>query len=144
MNRNIKMVGTYLLWNMYMWSLVLGEGIIYQYVIKHYVRRYNFNYSSSMMILSSAIICILFGVGLGYLFKKRQGLSKKDLILELCLVGIPALFFLLSSVPFAVGAILNIQILILTYMRLAFPVAGIIIGVEIFKIINFSKRKKAI
>ena len=144
MNRNIKMVGTYLLWNMYMWSLVLGEGIIYQYVIKHYVRRYNFNYSSSMMILSSAIICILFGVGLGYLFKKRQGLSKKDLILELCLVGIPALLFLLSSVPFAVGAILNIQILILTYMRLAFPVAGIIIGVEIFKTINFSKRKKAI
>lgn len=144
MNRNIKMVGTYLLWNMYMWSLVLGEGIIYQYVIRHYVRRYNFNYSSSMMILSSAMICILFGIGLGYLFKKKQELSKKDLIFELCLVGIPALFFLLSSVPFSVRAILKIQMLIITYMRLAFPVAGIIIGVEIFKIINFAKRKKAI
>lgn len=43
MNRNIKMVGTYLLWNMYMLSLVLGEGIIYQYVVRHYVRRYNVN-----------------------------------------------------------------------------------------------------
>lgn len=144
MSRNIKMVGTYLVWNLYMWLLVLGEGIIYQYVIRHYVRRYNFNYSSYMMILSSAIICILFGIGLAYLLIKRQGLSKKDLILELCFVGIPAMIFLLSSVFFGVGAILHIQMLILTYMRLAFPLACIIIGVEIFKIISFARRKKSV
>lgn len=144
MRGNVKRVATHVVWNLYMWLLVLGEGILYQYIIRHYVRRYDFKYSSYMMIISSAIICILFGIGLAYLFRERQGLSKKDLILELCLVGIPAMFFLLSSVPFGVGSILRIQMLMLTYMRLAFPLAGIIIGVEIFKIINFARRKKAI
>lgn len=141
---NIKRIVTYLAWDLYMWLLVLWEGIIYQYIIEHYIKRNDFKYSSYAMILSSAIIYILFGIGLAYLFKERQGISKKDLILELCLVGIPAMFFLLSSVPFWVGTILRIQMLTLTYMRLAFPLAGIIIGVEIFKIINFVRMKKAV
>lgn len=137
---NLKRIGTYLLWDLYMWLLVLGEGIIYRYIIKHYVRRNDFKYSSYILLLSCAIIFILFGMGLAYLFKEKQGFSKRDLILELCLVGIPAMIFLLSSVLFGVGAILHIQMLILTYMRLAFPCAGIIIGIEIFKVIVFYRK----
>lgn len=136
----LKRIGTYLLWDLYMWLLVLGEGIIYQYIIKHYFRRNDFKYSSYVLLVSSAIIFILIGMGLAYLFKENQGLSKRDLILELCLVGIPAMIFLLSSFFFGVGTILHIQILILTYMRLASPCAGIIIGIEIFKIIVFYRK----
>lgn len=136
----LKRIGTYLLWDLYMWLLVLSEGIIHQYIIKHYFRRNDFKYSSYMLLLSSAIIFILIGMGLAYLFKEKQGLSKRDLILELCLVGIPAMIFLLSSFFFGVGAILHIQMLILTYMRLASPCAGIIIGIEIFKIIVFYRK----
>lgn len=136
----LKRIGTYLLWDLYMWLLVLGEGIIYQYIIKHYFRRNDFKYSSYVLLVSSAIIFILIGMGLAYLFKENQGLSKRDLILELCLVGIPAMIFLLSSFFFGVGAILHIQMLILTYMRLASPCAGIIIGIEIFKIIVFYRK----
>lgn len=136
----LKRIGTYLLWDLYMWLLVLSEGIIHQYIIKHYFRRNDFKYSSYVLLVSSAIIFILIGMGLAYLFKEKQGLSKRDLILELCLVGIPAMIFLLSSFFFGVGAILHIQMLILTYMRLASPCAGIIIGIEIFKIIVFYRK----
>lgn len=67
-----------------------------------------------------------------------------NLILELGFIGLPAVFFLVLAVPLEVKAIVPIQMLVLTHMRLSFQLSGLILGIEIFKMINFIKRKNSI
>ena len=143
MSRNIKMVGIYLLWDLYMWLIVLGETFLYRFFNQLANRNYEIKYTYLMMC-STIMMCTLLGLGLAYLFNKKEVLSKKDLILEVCIVGVPAFLFSFYAIPSGIEAIVSIQILILENMRLAFEVGGIIIGVEIFKIISFARKKKTI
>lgn len=143
MRRYVKMVGTYLLWDLYMWLIVLGETFLYKFFNQLANRNYEMKYTYLMMC-STIMMCVLSGLGLAYLFNKKQVLSKKELILEVCIVGIPAFLFSFCAIPFGIEAIVGVQMLILMNMRLAFEVGGIIIGVEIFKIISFARRKKSV
>ena len=143
MRRNVKMVGTYLLWDLYMWLIVLGENFLYKFFNQLANRNYEMKYTYLMMC-STIMMCTLLGLGLAYLFNKKEVLSRKDLILELCIVGCPAFVFSVCAIPSGVQAIVGVQILILKNMRLAFEVGGIIIGIEIFKITSFARRKKAV
>lgn len=143
MSTNIKMVCTYLLWDLYMWLIVLGETFLHKFFSQLTNRNYEIKYTYLMMC-STIMMCTLLGLGLAYLFNKKEVLSKKDLILEVCIVGVPAFLFSFYAIPSSIEAIVGIQILILENMRLAFEVGGIIIGVEIFKIISFARKKKTI
>lgn len=141
MNGDVKRIGTYLLWDLYMWLIVLGETFLYKFFKQQASRSFEMKYTY-MMMFSTILTCILLGLGLAYLFSKNQALTKKDLILELCFVGIPALLFSFYAIPSGIEFIAGVQVLILMNMRLAFEIGGIIIGVELFKIINFVRREK--
>ncbi len=141
MNKDAKRIVTYLVWDLYMWLIVLGETFLYKFFKQQASRSFEMKYTY-MMMFSTILTCILLGLGLAYLFSKNQALTKKDLILELCFVGIPALLFSLYAIPSGIEFIAGVQVLILMNMRLAFEIGGIIIGVELFKIINFVRREK--
>ena len=141
MCENIKRVGTYLIWDVYIWIIVLAETLLYNFFNQQTSRYFDMKYTY-MMMFSTIIICILLGLGFACLFNKKQALSKKELILELCMVGIPAFLFSVCTIPFGIEAIVRVQMLMLMNMRLAFEVGGIIIGIEIFKLISFIRREK--
>lgn len=143
MRRNVKMVGTYLLWDLYMWLIVLGKTFLYKFFKALANRNYEMKYTYLMMC-STIIMCVLLDLGLAYLFNKKQVLSKKELILEAGIVVIPAFLFSVCSIPLGIEAIVGAQMFVLINMRLAFELGGIIIGGEIFKIISFARRKKSV
>ncbi len=141
MGGNIKRVGTYLVWDIYIWLIVLAETLLFKFFNQQADLSYEIKYLYMSMI-STIITCILLGLGFAYLFNKKNVTSKKELILHACIVGIPALLFSVGSIPLAGKIIVQIQLIMRGNMRLAFEVGGIIIGIEIFKIINFIRRKK--
>ncbi len=141
MRENIKRASNYLLCDLYIWLIVLGETLLYKFFNTQGSLSYEIKYIYMGMV-STFITCILLGLGFAYLFNKKQVPSKKELILEVCIVGIPALLFSVGSIPLGGKVIVQIQLIMIGNMRLALQVGGVIIGIEIFRIINFIKRKK--
>lgn len=141
MTENIKRVSNYIVCDVYIWLIVLGETLLYKFFNTQGSLSYEIKYIYMAMI-STIITCILLGLGFAYLFNKKQASSKKELILEVCIIGIPAILFSIGSIPLGGEVIVQIQLIMIKNMRLASQVGGIIIGIEIFKIINFIKIKK--
>lgn len=71
MGGNIKRVGTYLVWDIYIWLIVLAETLLFKFFNQQADLSYEIKYLYMSMI-STIITCILLGLGFAYLFNKKM------------------------------------------------------------------------
>lgn len=139
MLNKIKKPAIYLIWNLYMWGIILVEGKIVNYAQSQIKRTGQMEWSYLGM-LAQVGVWILVGLGITWLVSKKSISSTRDILLEICTILIPNALLVLLTFPF--GGLIPIQRLLIVSMGNLRYVGGLIIGVEIVKFIKYIKNRK--
>lgn len=139
MLNKIKKPAIYLIWNLYMWGIILAEGKIVNYAQSQIKRTGQMEWSYLGM-LAQVGVWILVGLGITWLVSKKSISSTRDILLEICTILIPNALLVLLTFPF--GVLIPIQRLLIVSMGNLRYVGGLIIGVEIVKFIKYIKNRK--
>ncbi|MFQ9697356.1 MAG: hypothetical protein ACLRY5_11055 [Zhenhengia sp.] len=139
MLNKIKKPAIYLIWNLYMWGIILVEGKIVNYAQSQIKRTGQMEWSYLGM-LAQVGVWILVGLGITWLVSKKSISSTRDILLEICTILIPNALLVLLTFPF--GVLIPMQRLLIVSMGNLRYVGGLIIGVEIVKFIKYIKNRK--
>ena len=139
MLNKIKKPAIYLIWNLYMWGIILVEGKIVNYAQSQIKRTGQMEWSYLGM-LAQVGVWILVGLGITWLVSKKSISSTRDIILEICTILIPNALLVLLTFPF--GVLIPMQRLLIVSIGNMRYVGGLIIGVEIVKFIKYIKNRK--
>lgn len=139
MLNKIKKPAIYLIWNLYMWGIILVEGKIVNYAQSQIKRTGQMEWSYLGM-LAQVGVWILVGLGITWLVSKKSISSTRDILLEICTILIPNALLVLLTFPF--GVLIPMQLLFIVSMGNMRYVGGLIIGVEIVKFIKYIKNRK--
>ena len=139
MLNKIKKPAIYLIWNLYMWGIILVEGKIVNYAQSQIKRTGQMEWSYLGM-LAQVGVWILVGLGITWLVSKKSISSTRDILLEICTILIPNALLVLLTFPF--GVLIPMQRLLIVSMGNMRYVGGLIVGVEIVKFIKYIKNRK--
>lgn len=139
MLNKMKKPAIYLIWNLYMWGIILVEGKIVNYAQSQIKRTGQMEWSYLGM-LAQVGVWILVGLGISWLVGKKSISSTRDILLEICTILIPNALLVLLTFPF--GVLIPMQLLFIVSMGNMRYVGGLIIGVEIVKFIKYINNRK--
>ena len=139
MLNKIKKPAIYLIWNLYMWGIILVESKIVNYAQSQIKRTGQMEWSYLGM-LAQVGVWILVGLGISWLVSKKSISSTRDIRLEICTILIPNALLVLLTFP--LGVLIPMQRLLIVSMGSMRYVGGLIIGVEIVKFIKYIKNRK--
>ena len=131
----------YLIWNLYMWGIIFVEGTIVNYAQSQIKRTGQMEWSY-LGILTQVGVWILVGLGISWLVSKKGISSTRDLLLEVCIILVPNVLLVLLTFP--LGFVIPMQLLFIVSMGNMRYVGGLIIGIEIVKIIEWIKNRREV
>lgn len=129
----------YMIWNLYIWGIIFAEGTITNYAQSQIKRTGQMEWSYLGM-LAQVGLWILVGLGISWLVSNKEISTTRDLILEVCIILVPNVLLVLLTFPF--GFVIPMQFLFMVSMGNMRYIGGLIIGIEIIKIIECIKNRK--
>lgn len=130
----------YLIWNLYMWGIIFIEGTIVNYA-QGQIKRTGQMEWSYLGMLAQVGVWILVGLGISWLVSKKGIDSTRDIIIEVCIILVPNVLLVLFTFPF--GFAITMQFLFIASMGNMRYVGGLIMGVEIVRIIKYIKSRRS-